>query len=100
MRGGEKRKRRKDNAIDEDDKPLTSQLTTDHEAKTDGTWTGRGIAQSSFHHLVDYNWDVAKGAPSSVAEKPGHEVERNPEGLSGIRQYVKNAVSWLSRDAE
>jgi hypothetical protein len=28
---------------------------------------GRGIAESSFHHLVDYHWDTKKGCPDFVS---------------------------------
>lgn len=80
-------------------RPFNLVVALDRQRK-DGKWTGRGIAESSFHHLVDYNWDVSKGCPSFVEEKPGQEIERNPDGLRGIKQYVKNAVSWLSRERE
>src|SRR5262249_29034363 len=29
---------------------------------------GPAIAQSTFHHFADYNWDVTMGAPSFVTE--------------------------------
>ncbi len=29
-----------------------------------GNQLGRGIAESSFHHFVDYNWDTDMGCPS------------------------------------
>ena len=57
---------------------------------------GRAIAESSFHHFVDYNWDISKGAPSFVTEHPGHAIEKNPELLDDVRAYVKNCVEWLA----
>ena len=59
---------------------------------------GRAIAESSFHHFVDYNWDISRGAPSFVTEKPGSEVKANPRGLDDVRTYVRNAVRWLAPD--
>src|SRR5262249_60055840 len=35
---------------------------------------GRAIAESSFHHFADYNWDIARGAPSFVSEPPGDGI--------------------------
>ena len=32
---------------------------------------GPAIAQSTFHHFADYNWDPGMGAPSFVDEPPG-----------------------------
>jgi hypothetical protein len=60
---------------------------------------GRAIAESSFHHFADYNWDIAKGAPSFVTEPPGDAVRRDPALLDGIRAYVRNCVEWLAPDA-
>lgn len=57
---------------------------------------GRGIAESSFHHLVDYNWDTRAGAPSFVTDPPSDDVVRDPGRLEDIRTYVRNAAQWLS----
>jgi hypothetical protein len=57
---------------------------------------GRAIAESSFHHFADYNWDVAKGAPSFVTEAPGDAIRRKPSLLDDVRAYVKNCVEWLA----
>lgn len=57
---------------------------------------GRGIAQSSFHHFADYNWNPETGCPSFVTEKPGSEVIQSPERLSDIRAYIQNVGNWLS----
>jgi hypothetical protein len=62
------------------------------EAGADG---GRGLAQSSFHHFADYNWDPARGCPSFVTEPPGHALAGSPEAQRSIRQYVKNLAAWL-----
>ena len=31
---------------------------------------GRAIAQSTFHHFADYNWDPRRGSPDFVSEAP------------------------------
>jgi hypothetical protein len=59
---------------------------------------GRAIAESSFHHFVDYNWDVSRGAPSFVTEKPGTTIQEQPRSLDDIRTYVRNAAQWLAPD--
>ncbi|HEX7150708.1 MAG TPA: hypothetical protein VF618_04400 [Thermoanaerobaculia bacterium] len=57
---------------------------------------GRAIAESSFHHLCDYNWDPRMGCPSFVEETPGDEVLRHPERLRDVQTYVRNAARWLT----
>jgi hypothetical protein len=59
--------------------------------------TGRGWAESTFHHFCDYNWDVAAGCPSFVSEKPSDAIARNPALLDDTKQYVGNLVQWLGR---
>jgi len=61
-----------------------------------GNTLGRGIAESSFHHLVDYNWDPQRGCPSFVVEPPGDGYKRNPQALEDIKTYVRNAALWLA----
>jgi hypothetical protein len=62
-----------------------------------GNNLGRAIADSSFHHLVDYNWDTAKGCPSFLLEPPGHQIEREPEKLNDVKAYVRNVARWLAQ---
>ena len=64
------------------------------EASTDG---GPAIAESTFHHFADYNWDPAKGCPSFVTEPPGNGLAEFPEALRTTKQYVRNIAFWLSR---
>jgi hypothetical protein len=57
---------------------------------------GRAIAQSTFHHFADYNWDPRVGAPSFVDEPPGDGMLRDPEGLAAAHRYARNASRWLA----
>lgn len=62
-----------------------------------GNKLGRGIADSSFHHFVDYNWNTDMGCPSFLEEPPGDGYKRNPEALNDIKTFVRNAARWLAR---
>ncbi len=61
-----------------------------------GNMLGRAIAESSFHHFVDYNWDTSKGCPSFLAEPPGEQIKREPEKLEDVKTYVGNLARWLA----
>ena len=61
-----------------------------------GNMLGRAVAESSFHHLVDYNWDTSKGCPSFLEEPPGDEIIREPERLEDVKTYVTNVARWLA----
>jgi len=58
--------------------------------------SGRAIAESSFHHFVDYNWDTSKGCPSFLLEPPGDEIHRDPSRLKDVKTYVRNVARWLT----
>ena len=57
---------------------------------------GPAIAQSTFHHFADYNWDPARGAPSFVSEPPGAALAASPEAQGSIHLYVDNLAHWLA----
>ncbi len=61
-----------------------------------GNQLGRTVAQSTFHHFVDYNWDIEKGCPSFVDEPPGKGMKENPQALEDIKTYVRNLAMWLA----
>ena len=56
---------------------------------------GPAIAESTFHHFADYNWDPSKGSPSFVSEPPGNALAGSPEAQQSIRKYVENLAIWL-----
>jgi hypothetical protein len=57
---------------------------------------GPALAESTFHHFADYNWDPAMGSPSFVSEAPGDGLAHSPEAQHAIRQYVRNIALWLA----
>lgn len=61
-----------------------------------GNQLGRGIAESSFHHLVDYNWNPSIGCPDFVTEKPGDGFQKHPEKLNDVKIYSANLARWLA----
>jgi hypothetical protein len=60
---------------------------------------GRGVAESSFHHFADYNWDTSRGAPSFVTEPEGEGMQRDPRALRDVGDYVRNLAFWLAPPA-
>jgi hypothetical protein len=63
-----------------------------------GNRLGRAVAESSFHHFADYNWDPALGCPTFVTERPGDTLKKNPRAAGDIRRYVRNLAAWLAPD--
>ena len=57
---------------------------------------GPALAESTFHHFADYNWDPAKGCPSFVTEPVGHGLAEFPEALRSTRRYARNIALWLA----
>ena len=77
------------------DRSFNLVVAFDFSSNDRGNRLGRAIAQSSFHHLADYNWNVDMGCPSFLEEPPGDGIKREPEKLNDIKQYVTNVVRWL-----
>jgi hypothetical protein len=61
-----------------------------------GRHGGPAIAQSTFHHFADYNWDTRSGCPSFVSEPPGDGIVREAQALADTQRYVINIAAWLS----
>lgn len=57
---------------------------------------GPAIAQSTFHHFADYNWDPAAGAPSFVSELPSDRLPHTPEAQRSTQLYACNVALWLA----
>ncbi|RUS99223.1 hypothetical protein DSM106972_079250 [Dulcicalothrix desertica PCC 7102] len=71
-------------------------VAIDHHQDAQGNNLGRAVTNSSFHHIVDYNWDIEKGCPSFVDEPPGNGMKTEPRALDDIHTYVKNVALWLA----
>src|SRR5258706_9434661 len=56
---------------------------------------GPAIAQSTFHHFADYNWNVTIGCPTFVTEPPGGSLARSAEAQRSTARYVANLALWL-----
>lgn len=57
---------------------------------------GRAVAQSTFHHFADYNWDPRMGAPSFVDEPAGDGMLRHSQAQAATRRYARNVSLWLA----
>ena len=57
---------------------------------------GPAVAQSTFHHFADYNWDPNMGSPSFVTEPPGQSLSGSPEARRSTGLYVANLALWLA----
>ncbi len=77
-------------------RPFNLIVAFEHNRDEHGHNLGRAVAESSFHHLVDYNWDTSKGCPSFLGEAPGRQVQSHPERLQDVKTYVRNLALWLS----
>jgi hypothetical protein len=58
---------------------------------------GPAVAQSTFHHFADYNWDPRRGSPDFVTEAPVHVLPDDPRAMASVHRYVRNLASWLAR---
>ena len=61
-----------------------------------GEHGGPAIAESTFHHFADYNWEPSSGCPSFVSEAPGDGLARAPEAMADTHRYVLNIAAWLA----
>lgn len=77
-------------------RPFNRIVAFEKEQDEHGHELGRAIAESSFHHFVDYNWDTSMGCPSFLMEPPGDQIRREPERLEDVKTYVRNLALWLA----
>jgi hypothetical protein len=71
-------------------------VTSDRERDDLGNLLGRAVAQSTFHHFCDYNWDINMGCPSFVDELPGNTWQTEPQAIADLQTYLRNLILWLS----
>jgi hypothetical protein len=70
-------------------------VVLDGEVTPAGRPMGRALAESTFHHFADYNWDLDRGAPSFVSEPPGTQIKADPTRLAVYKDYIRNIATWL-----
>jgi hypothetical protein len=76
-------------------RPINLVVAFERSRNAEGEMLGRAVAQSSFHHFADYNWDTARGAPSFVTEPEGTGMKTEPRARADIERYVGNLAAWL-----
>jgi hypothetical protein len=81
------------------DREFNLTVAFDHEVDAQGNSLGRAIAESTFHHFCDYNWDTTMGCPSFVDEPPGNTMQTHPQALSDLKAYLRNIALWLAPKA-
>lgn len=57
---------------------------------------GRAIAESTFHHFADYNWDARRGSPDFVTEAPAYTLPTAAREMASVHRYVSNVGLWLA----
>src|ERR1043165_8219227 len=77
-------------------RPFNLVVAFEREPDGHGHQLGRAVAESSFHHFVDYNWDTSTGCPTFVAEPPGEQIKREPRKLEDVKAYVRNLALWVA----
>jgi hypothetical protein len=79
-------------------RPFNLSVAFERSRDEHGNNPGRAVAESSFHHFVDYNWDIDRGCPGFVEEPPGSGIKREPDKLEHVKRYVRNLALWLAPD--
>lgn len=57
---------------------------------------GPALAESTFHHFADYNWDPRRGSPDFVTETPTYELPNHPRAMASVHRYARNVALWLA----
>ena len=57
---------------------------------------GPALAESTFHHFADYNWDARRGSPDFVTEKPAFTLPDSRRAMASVHRYVRNVALWLA----
>lgn len=77
-------------------RPFNLMVAFDRERDEQGNLLGRAVAESTFHHFCDYNWDVSMGCPSFVTEPAGNTMQTEPKAIADLQLYLRNLVLWLA----
>jgi hypothetical protein len=57
---------------------------------------GPALAESTFHHFADYNWDARRGSPDFVTEAPAYTLPGARREMASVHRYVRNVALWLA----
>jgi hypothetical protein len=57
---------------------------------------GPALAESTFHHFADYNWDAHRGSPDFVTEAPVYALPTAAREMASVHRYVRNVALWLA----
>lgn len=57
---------------------------------------GPALAESTFHHFADYNWDARRGSPDFVTEAPAYTLPTAAREMASVHRYVRNVALWLA----
>jgi hypothetical protein len=77
-------------------RPFNLVVAFERREDRNGSTPGRAVAESSFHHFADYNWDTSRGAPSFATEPEGTGMKTEPQALEDIKRYARNLAFWLA----
>lgn len=77
-------------------RPFNLAVAVDRVKDSQGNTLGRVVAESTFHHFCDYNWDAKMGCPSFVDELPGDTMQTEPRALEDLKTYISNIAVWLA----
>ena len=77
-------------------RPFNLVVAFDRSRDADGNLLGRGVAESSFHHFADYNWDTSHGGPFLRNGTGGERHEDGPAGAPGY-QAIRTQSGVLAR---
>jgi hypothetical protein len=80
-------------------RPFNLAVAVNQVQDAQGNTLGRVVAESTFHHFCDYNWDTQMGCPSFVEEPPGNRMQTEPRALDDLKAYIRNIASWLAPTA-
>lgn len=77
-------------------RPFNLAIAVESSEDAYGNTLGRVVAESTFHHFCDYNWDARMGCPSFVSEAPGDNMQTEPRALEDTKAYMRNLALWLA----
>lgn len=77
-------------------RPFNLAVAIEQKQDAQANTLGRVVAESTFHHFCDYNWDAQMGCPSFVDEPPGDGMQTEPRALEDLKTYIRNLALWLA----